>query len=812
MKHSMGYLHIFNSSDPVVITTMIVSHRGNSSVDREWKNMEVFVEVNAFYSDFQGELLLLSATSMQRMSIKGSSIKSGFTGLKYSSLLNLVHLTGSLKEHLNVTLDPLKAPLDWKTRLKIVVGVNNTILARPLPIIDERPTIIFGMDVTHHRNRGGLKLFNSRGFMKKLGYPDVEIIHATICGTSRAELLGSLSGDTVKPNDPHQQIQSQLTNFFTFLSMQGFFIGWWLNNTNIDMLKFRVYSAAKRTTSIHVRGSCGPLISAISVDLSFMKKLGYPDVEIIHATIYGTSRAKLLGSLSGDTVKPNDPHQQIQSQLTNFFTFLSMQGFFIALDLFFLIERDSKSYPLAFALSPLLAQLTLLQIESLEREIEENRRQMRALEKQIIEINEASISNTSLANMKQIESLEHENEIEDSKDCFLCWTFKFGIELNETCIHSFNLRVSLLTTFNDILNIDIQSGDLKHFQRHWSEGQLVIVSNVHETTLGLSWEPMVMWRDFHQITKVNHDLLLNVSALNCLEWFETKNEMVTVLFLVLVVVSLIWQRLGPVVTHKSSASGGYRQTRSQSLGKGPVVHYPGDENVIATNGGAEGWYRFFGRSSLICPINHHKMHTWLLISLGNHKGNVNWPTFYNGRWYISNAKHVEVINGMGWEHFGNGSPWLTFWPGACNQPKGVGHLETRRRVDEQALEKEEENYFNESFLIIYNNAQGQFWLGAAVGSQSRAADKPTMPKVLASILMTFFIRYIQQAQQSYRCLSNPCGTQNICNILDDNNFSRLHRVLRIKFVQGRIYRDTDYGRIKFAITPKMAKVQAQLML
>ncbi|PWA92803.1 acyl transferase/acyl hydrolase/lysophospholipase [Artemisia annua] len=102
--------------------------------------------------------------------------------------------------------------------------VNNTILARPLPIIDERPTIIFGMDVTHHSNRGGLKLFNSRGFMKKLGYPDVEIIHATIYGTSRAKLLGSLSGDTVKPNDPHQQIQSQLTNFFTFLSMQGFFI------------------------------------------------------------------------------------------------------------------------------------------------------------------------------------------------------------------------------------------------------------------------------------------------------------------------------------------------------------------------------------------------------------------------------------------------------------------------------------------------------------------------------------------------------------------------------------------------------------
>ncbi|KAI3769704.1 hypothetical protein L6452_00816 [Arctium lappa] len=41
------------------------------------------------------------------------------------------------------------------------------------------------------------------------------------------------------------------------------------------------------------------------------------------------------------------------------------------------------------------------QIDNLEREIEEKRRQMRVLEKQIIESNEASISNTSLADMQQ---------------------------------------------------------------------------------------------------------------------------------------------------------------------------------------------------------------------------------------------------------------------------------------------------------------------------------------------------------------------------------------------------------------------------
>ncbi|KAL4590421.1 hypothetical protein LXL04_003350 [Taraxacum kok-saghyz] len=68
--------------------------------------------------------------------------------------------------------------------------------------------------------------------------------------------------------------------------------------------------------------------------------------------------------------------------------------------------------------------------------------------------------------------------------------------------------------------VDIQSGDLKHFQWHWSKGEPVIVSNVLETTLGLSWEPMVMWRAFRQIANTKHDQLLDVSALNCLNWCE----------------------------------------------------------------------------------------------------------------------------------------------------------------------------------------------------------------------------------------------------------------------------------------------------
>ncbi|KAL1548999.1 lysine-specific demethylase JMJ25-like [Salvia divinorum] len=68
--------------------------------------------------------------------------------------------------------------------------------------------------------------------------------------------------------------------------------------------------------------------------------------------------------------------------------------------------------------------------------------------------------------------------------------------------------------------VDIEHGDLKHFQWHWSKGEPVIVSNVLETTLGLSWEPMVMWRAFRQIKNLDHDTLLDVTAITCLDWCE----------------------------------------------------------------------------------------------------------------------------------------------------------------------------------------------------------------------------------------------------------------------------------------------------
>nr|KAJ0189179.1 hypothetical protein LSAT_V11C800401530 [Lactuca sativa] len=68
--------------------------------------------------------------------------------------------------------------------------------------------------------------------------------------------------------------------------------------------------------------------------------------------------------------------------------------------------------------------------------------------------------------------------------------------------------------------IDIQYGDLKHFQWHWSKGEPVIVSNVLETTLGLSWEPMVMWRAFRWASNSKENKLSDEAAINYLDWCE----------------------------------------------------------------------------------------------------------------------------------------------------------------------------------------------------------------------------------------------------------------------------------------------------
>lgn len=68
--------------------------------------------------------------------------------------------------------------------------------------------------------------------------------------------------------------------------------------------------------------------------------------------------------------------------------------------------------------------------------------------------------------------------------------------------------------------VEIKPEDVYHFRCHWMKGEPVIVRNVLETTRGLSWEPMVMWRAFRQIKNLTHDTLLDVTAINCLDWCE----------------------------------------------------------------------------------------------------------------------------------------------------------------------------------------------------------------------------------------------------------------------------------------------------
>lgn len=69
---------------------------------------------------------------------------------------------------------------------------------------------------------------------------------------------------------------------------------------------------------------------------------------------------------------------------------------------------------------------------------------------------------------------------------------------------------------------DLRFEDLQHFQSHWARGEPVLVSNVLETTSGLSWEPMVMWRAFRQISNTNHSRHLDVTAIDCLDLSEVR--------------------------------------------------------------------------------------------------------------------------------------------------------------------------------------------------------------------------------------------------------------------------------------------------
>ncbi|XVE74268.1 hypothetical protein DITRI_Ditri12bG0003000 [Diplodiscus trichospermus] len=93
--------------------------------------------------------------------------------------------------------------------------------------------------------------------------------------------------------------------------------------------------------------------------------------------------------------------------------------------------------------------------------------------------------------------------------------------LNEAICSSASLNDCNESYLCSPLAKDIQQGDLEHFQWHWFKGEPVIVRNVLELTSGLSWDPMVMWRAFRNVS--NKDSLnVNVRAIDCLDLCEVE--------------------------------------------------------------------------------------------------------------------------------------------------------------------------------------------------------------------------------------------------------------------------------------------------
>lgn len=106
------------------------------------------------------------------------------------------------------------------------------------------------------------------------------------------------------------------------------------------------------------------------------------------------------------------------------------------------------------------------------------------------------------------------------KSCF-CYNFLDGDDVSSKRIRIAASRED--SSDNKLYQpsaVEIEHGDLQHFQSHWSKCEPVIVSNVLETTVGLSWEPMVMYRAFRQPKSQGLDGLLDVSVINCLDWCE----------------------------------------------------------------------------------------------------------------------------------------------------------------------------------------------------------------------------------------------------------------------------------------------------
>lgn len=68
---------------------------------------------------------------------------------------------------------------------------------------------------------------------------------------------------------------------------------------------------------------------------------------------------------------------------------------------------------------------------------------------------------------------------------------------------------------------EIQQEELEHFQQHWFKGQPVIIRNVLNFTLGLSWEPKIILHALHERSKIKDESnLFAVKAIDCLNWSQ----------------------------------------------------------------------------------------------------------------------------------------------------------------------------------------------------------------------------------------------------------------------------------------------------
>ncbi|KAJ4972653.1 hypothetical protein NE237_005827 [Protea cynaroides] len=128
---------------------------------------------------------------------------------------------------------------------------------------------------------------------------------------------------------------------------------------------------------------------------------------------------------------------------------------------------------------------------------------------------------------KTAEKITEKNNVNDvpgtSEDCCSCFKSGGMIEFANDCLRKAASREDSSDNYLYSPNAeDVQKGALEHFQRHWIKGEPVIVRNVLELTSGLSWEPMVMWRAFREITSAKRSTHLTVTAIDCLDWCEVE--------------------------------------------------------------------------------------------------------------------------------------------------------------------------------------------------------------------------------------------------------------------------------------------------